>query len=86
MNLTLPIPDEISAHLGSERDVTRRALEAFAADEYRAGRLSHPELRSLLGFETHHQLDAFLKARDIYEDYTLADLEKEIQDARRMGY
>ncbi len=86
MNLTLLIPDDISPRLGTESDVSRRALEAFAADEYRAGRLTHPELRSLLGFATHHQLDEFLKARGIYEDYTLADLEQDVQDARRLGY
>jgi hypothetical protein len=41
MNVTLPIPDELAARLGEAGDLSRRALEAFAADEYRAGRLSH---------------------------------------------
>jgi len=70
MNVTLPIPDELAARLGEAGDVSRRALEAFAADEYRAGRLSHPELRSLLGFATHAELDGFLKARQVWIEYS----------------
>ena len=77
MNVTLPIPDDLAQRLGGEDDVARRALEAFALEEYRAGRLTRPELRRLLGFETRYQLDGFLKARGIFEEYTLADLEQE---------
>ena len=85
MNVTLPIPDELAARLGQAGDVSRRALEAFAADEYRAGRLSHPELRSLLGFATHAELDGFLKARGIFEDYTQSDLDRERQALDQLG-
>jgi hypothetical protein len=85
MNVTLPIPDELATRLGEAGDVSRRALEAFAADEYRAGRLSHPELRSLLGFATHAELDGFLKARGIFEDYTQSDLDRERQTLDQLG-
>jgi hypothetical protein len=85
MNVTLPIPDELAARLGEAGDVSRRALEAFAAEEYRAGRLTHPELRSLLGFATHAELDAFLKARAIFEDYTQQDLDRERQTLDQLG-
>jgi hypothetical protein len=85
MNVTLPIPDELAARLGEAGDVSRRALEAFAADEYRAGRLSRPELRSLLGFATHAELDGFLKARGIFEDYTQSDLARERQTLDQLG-
>jgi len=85
MNVTLPIPDELAARLGEAGDLSRRALEAFAADEYRAGRLSHPELRGLLGFATHAELDGFLKARGIFEDYTQADLDRERQTLDQLG-
>jgi len=83
--VTLPIPDELAARLGEAGDVSRRALEAFAADEYRAGRLTHPELRSLLGFATHAELDGFLKARGIFEDYTQSDLAGERQTLDQLG-
>jgi hypothetical protein len=85
MNLTLPIPDELAARLGEADDLSRRALEAFAADEYRAGRLSYSELRCLLGFATHAELDGFLKARAIFEDYTQPDLDRERQTLDRFG-
>jgi hypothetical protein len=42
-------------------------------------------LRRLLGFETRYQLDAFLKAHELYEDYTLQDLERELEGLRRLG-
>lgn len=76
MNVTLPIPDDLAARLGEAGDVSRRALEAFATEEYRAGRLTHPELRRLLGFGTHAELDGFLKARGI-EGMTIAEFERD---------
>ena len=63
MNVTLPIPDELARRLGSGEVLACRALEAFAAEEYRAGRLNIPELRDLLGFATGAELQAFLSAR-----------------------
>lgn len=85
MNVTISIPDDLAAQLGDADVVERRALEAFASEEYRAGRLTHPELRRLLGFGTHAELDGFLKRRGLFEDYTLADLDREREDLRRLG-
>jgi hypothetical protein len=42
-------------------------------------------LRRLLGFETRYQLDGFLKAHALYEDYTPQDLEQELEGLRRLG-
>ncbi len=87
MHLTLPIPDDIGQRLSAGgEDLSRRALEAFALEEYRAGRLTLPELGRLLGFETRPALDGFLKARGVYEECTLEDIEKDIQDLRRLGF
>ena len=67
MNLTLPIPDDLGERLSAGgADLARRALEAFALEEYNSGRLSLPELGRLLGFETRACLDRFLKARGVY--------------------
>ena len=66
--------------------MTRRALEAFGAAEFAAGRLTGAELRRLLGFETRLQLDAFLKAHEIFEAVTVSDLERDRQDLRRLGF
>ena len=86
MNLTVPIPDDIAQRLskGGE-DIARRALEAFVLQEYRAGRVTHPEMRRLLGFATHVALDGVLKAHALYEPYSVADFERERSDLDRLG-
>jgi hypothetical protein len=66
MNLTVPIPDDLAHRLGATGgDLSRRALEALAAEEYKHERITKPELQRLLGIETSFQLDEFLKAHDI---------------------
>jgi hypothetical protein len=85
MDLTIHIPDDVAARLGTT-DLPRRMLEALAVQEFRQGRLTQPQLRRLLGFATRHALDAFLKAHGVYLSYTLADLEKDRDDLRRLGF
>jgi hypothetical protein len=85
MNVTLPIPDDLARRLGTDDDLARRALEAFASEEYRAGRLTRPELRRLLGFATRAALDGFLKARGLDEAMTQAEFERDRQDLDRLG-
>jgi hypothetical protein len=80
MDLTLRIPDDLAARLGASGDLTRRALEALAVEEYRAGRLARPELRRLLGFATSAESDSFLKARGIGEATTLLEKERDRRD------
>ncbi|HLM98171.1 MAG TPA: UPF0175 family protein [Bryobacteraceae bacterium] len=86
MDVTVQIPDDLASRLGTRSDLSRRALEALAAEEYKRGRLTKPDLRRLLGFETSHQIDEFLKAHDVFEDYTLEDLEREREGLRRLGF
>jgi hypothetical protein len=85
MGLTLRIPDDLAHRLGNQRELPRRALEAFALDAYRAGHLTRPELRRLLGFATRAELDAFLKARGVDESMTEAELERDRRDLDRLG-
>lgn len=85
MNVTVLIPDDFAARFGTEAELGRRALEALALEEYRAGRLSTAELRRVLGFGSRGELDGFLKARGIYEDYTPEDLERERRTLDRLG-
>ncbi|MGO4880304.1 MAG: UPF0175 family protein [Bryobacteraceae bacterium] len=66
-------------------DLARRALEAFLAEEYRLGRLNKPDLRRLLGFETGYEIDGFLKAHNIYEDYSLEDFERDREALKSLG-
>jgi Uncharacterised protein family (UPF0175) len=87
MNVTVHIPDELAARLAAEGgDLERRALEGFALAEYQAGRLTGSELRQLLGISTRYELDGFLKAHGVFEEYTLEDLEQERQTLERLGF
>lgn len=78
MNLSVEIPDDIAQRLSmAGGDLSRRALEALAAEEYRQGRLHKPDLRRLLGFTTSDEIDTFLKAHEVWIDYMVEDLERE---------
>ena len=86
MELAVQIPDDLASRMSaSGGDLSRRALEALAIEEFRSGHITRHELRRLLGFETRYQLDAFLKAHELYEEYTLQDLERELEGLRRLG-
>lgn len=86
MHFTLAIPDDLAHRLShGGADLARRVLEAFAVEEYRAGRLTQPDLRRLLGFATRTGLDAFLKERNVYTDYGIDDLEQDRHDLGRIG-
>ena len=87
MHLTVEIPDDLAERLAAAGgDLSRRALEALALEEYKQGRLAKPELRRLLGFETRAELDAFFEAHAVFGSYTPADLGKDRQDLRRLGF
>jgi Uncharacterised protein family (UPF0175) len=88
MNLTFQIPDELARDLAAAGgDLSRRALEGFALEEYKSGRLTKPAMRRMLGFATRDQLDGFLKAYAVVEDLpTIADLERERQDLHSLGF
>ena len=87
MQLTVQIPDEFAQRLHSAGggDLSRRALESLVADEYRNGHLTKPELRRILNLETGDQIDGFLKAHGVYEEYGLEDLNRELETLRRLG-
>ena len=65
MNVMVPIPDDLAARFESEAELGRRVVEALALEEYRAGRLTRPELGRLLGLETGLALDGFLTAHNV---------------------
>ena len=87
MNLTLKIPYDVATRLSVPGgDLTRRALEALVAEEYRQGRLTKADLRRLPEFRTSDRIDTFLNAHEVWIDYTLADLELEREGLRRLGF
>jgi predicted HTH domain antitoxin len=86
MNLTLVIPDDVAARLSaSGADLSRRALEAFAVEEYRNGRISKAELRRLLGMQSRYELDGVLKAHGVWIDYSMEDFQREQEALDRLG-
>lgn len=86
MDVVIHIPDDLAGRLGTARDLPRRALEALAVEEFRLGHLTRAELRRLLGFGTREALDGFLKTHNVYDPYTLDDLERDRHDLRRLGF
>ncbi len=86
MEVTVQIPDDLAAtmRLGGN-DLSRRALEALAVGEFRSGHISKPELRRLLNLDTRYQVDSLLRTHGLFEDYTLEDLEHELEGLTRLG-
>lgn len=78
MQFTIQIPDDLAQRLSATgSNLSRRALEALAAEEYRSGNLTKPDLRLLLGLETSYEIDGFLTRHSVYDDYTMQDFERE---------
>lgn len=85
MTVTLDLPDEIAQKLGSPDDLSRRALESFGLEEFRAGRLSEAELRRLLGL-SRYELDGFLKAHGELIDYPIEEFERRRRALLEAGF
>ena len=86
MNVILSIPDDIAANLNGNGDVERRALVALALEAYKAGDLSKAELRRMLGIESRLEVDAFLKAHDVYDPITIDEIENQVRDVQSLGF
>jgi hypothetical protein len=86
MELTVHIPDDLASRMGAHgSDLSRRALEGLAIEEYKDGHITDPELLRLLGFETRYELDGFLKAHGVYEDVAMADVERDLAHLKSLG-
>jgi hypothetical protein len=82
MNVTVRIPDDLAERLGAaDGDLERRALEALALAEYRAGRLTRAELGRMLGLASSSGLDAFLKVHGLDAGGTAAESDSGSQQA-----
>ena len=78
MQVTIDLPEEIARQLQTaHRSLERGVLEALALEGYRSGKLTEAQLRSVLGFKNRLEADAFLKAHDVYLDYSVEDLERD---------
>ena len=87
MDLNIPIPDDIAIRLRQVTgDLSRRALEVLALEEYKSGHITKPELRRMLGFETRYELDGFLKEHGVYEGFTFEEVEQQVEELKRLGF
>jgi Uncharacterised protein family (UPF0175) len=57
-------------------------VEALALEGYRSRRLSETQVRRLLGFNTRMQVHAFLKAHDVYLNYSMDELEQDLESLK----
>ena len=74
MQITVQLPDDLAQHVNPARE----ALEAFAIEGYRSGAFSAYQTRLLLGMETRHELDGFLKQHEVWDHaYSVGDLEND---------
>ncbi len=84
MEIELKIPDHISEHLRKGwDDLPRRALEALAAEGYRAGLITAGQVQQMLGLKSRWDTDAFLKAHRCYLNYTEEDLARDLAAIRK---
>jgi hypothetical protein len=84
MEVTFQIPDELASNIAVRDKLPRRALEAFALEELRAGRITEVELRKMLGL-ARIQLDGFLKSHGIYQENTIEEFEQEQRVLKELG-
>ena len=84
MEVTFQIPDNIASSVINTGDLPRRALEAFALEELRSGRITEHQLGEILDL-ARIQMDGFLKSHNIYQDYTMEDFEEERRALKELG-
>jgi predicted HTH domain antitoxin len=84
VKITIELPDEIATELsGSGVDISRRVLEAFAIEEFRAGRLSQHQIGRLLGL-SRMQTEDFLAQRTALYDFDPIELRREVQTLAKL--
>ncbi len=84
MEVTFQIPDELVSSVAASGDLPRRALEAFALEELRAGRITEVQLCEMLSL-ARIQVDGFLKSHGVFEEYTVEDFEEERSALKELG-
>ena len=84
MEVSFQIPDELVGSVIPTGDLSRRALEAFALEELRAGRITEVQLCGMLNL-ARIQVDGFLKSHGVFEEYTIEDFEEERRALKELG-
>ncbi len=78
VQITIDIPDSLAAqYLPPGKDAARAVMEDALVQAYREERISGRQLMEALGIPTRYDLDGFLKARQVWINYTPEELEQE---------
>ena len=62
--------------------MSRAALEALALEAIRAGKLTVPQARRLLGIPSRYEMDGFLKEHGVFLELTVDDVRQDSEVAR----
>ena len=85
MKVWLEAPDALAEQLtGEGGNLSRAAVEALAAEAYRAHRLTGMEVCQILDIPSRNDLDALLKRHGVSLEYTIEDLEREGEASARL--
>jgi hypothetical protein len=78
MEVVLSVDDSVASDLlrNGEKSSDRRALELWAVNGYKRGKLSEYQVKVMLRFDSRFDVDAFLKEHGAYYDYTLEELDR----------
>ncbi len=79
------IPDNLAAQvIPAGQDPARALLEDALVQAYRENRVTGRELMEALGIATRYELDGFLKARQVWIEYTLEELDRDRETMERI--
>ncbi len=75
VEVIIQLPDHVARSFGETADdISRHLLEHAAIEGYRAGRLSHRQVGSMLGLD-YWEAERFLHDHGVPLNYSLADLD-----------
>jgi predicted HTH domain antitoxin len=87
VNIAIEIPDDIGQVLAAQSGgLSQAVLEAVAIEAYRSGAITPAQVQRMLGIRSRWETESFLRRAEAFHDYTMDDLERDIQairDARR---
>ena len=85
MQFTVELPDDLAQRIiPAGAEPARTALEDMAVEAYRAHRLTEHELATLLGIDS-YELEGFLKQREVWFEYTMEDVRRDVEAHRQLG-
>jgi predicted HTH domain antitoxin len=86
MQFVVELPDDLAdCIIPDGLDPARAALEDMAVEAFRAHRLTEHQLATLLGMDG-YELDGFLKKREVWLEYTMEDLGRELDAQKQLGF